>query len=166
MSLVRITPDPKRVAHESLTRALILDDIKEVKRLLQQGLDLNAENHLGWSLLTVASNYGRAQSVRLLIDNGADVNKAGRWGVTPLMRAACRGDLEIARLLIENGADTDPRDISDFSALDYAESRDRKEMAQLLLHEVPALQRLHVVRKQQKLKALAIKPVTIPRPQP
>lgn len=91
-----------------LTSAARSGDINEVKRLLDEGAEVNEKNDKSGSALTWAVYNGQTDIVKLLIEKGADVNgRQDTSGWIPLERAALVGNLDIAKLLIEKGADID-----------------------------------------------------------
>ena len=82
-------------------------DINAVKRLLNEGADVNAKNSDNWTALTKAARDGNTEIVKLLIEKGADVHAKAYKGYSALMVAALGGNTEIVKLLIEKGADID-----------------------------------------------------------
>jgi len=87
-------------------------NIKEVKRLIKAGVDLNVqEDHDRISALSMASIKGNIEIVKLLIDAGADLNVQDGDGETALMIASKNGHTDIVKLLIEAGADLNVQDI-------------------------------------------------------
>ena len=96
----------------SIFQAVENDDSETVKRLLANGVDVDAINvgsssHVsrGRTALGVASRKGHIDIVKLLIDEGADVNVNYLDGYTSLQDALSkRGNDEIVELLVEKGA--------------------------------------------------------------
>ena len=89
------------------------NDVDEIKRLLEQGQDVNCVDVFGYSPLMVAVTGGRTSVVYYLIeDGGANVNKRNKQnnGLTALHFACERGQLEIAKALLEHGALKDGKD--------------------------------------------------------
>ena len=83
--------------------------------LLDHGADVNTQNRLGASVLTVASRGGHLGVVKLLLEAGAFVDRhkpSGEGdggdellGITALMAAIQHGHEAVVRLLMEWGAD-------------------------------------------------------------
>ena len=108
---------PKRFQHPEATRLLHYacekNDLKEIRRLLSEGADINArshENYGGRVPLEDAIEHGQLEAVRLLLDKGAEVNARDRSGGTPLRLAAVMGDESIVRELLDKGANANARD--------------------------------------------------------
>ena len=106
-------------------------DYAEVKRLIAEGADVNAENKKGSTALMWASGEGHPEVVRLLVDAGADVNAQNNKGYTASMWASYYGQKEVAQLLIEAGADVNVQDNNGKTALDASSYR-HPEMIELL----------------------------------
>jgi ankyrin repeat protein len=73
-------------------------DVPAVRKLLDNGADVNARDAEGNTPLILASFYASPECVELLIEKGADVNAANKAGATALIRAAT--DYEKTRLLV------------------------------------------------------------------
>ncbi|XP_010289569.1 PREDICTED: ankyrin repeat and SAM domain-containing protein 6-like, partial [Phaethon lepturus] len=86
--------------------------------LLENGADLNAQNKLGASVLTMASRGGHISMVKLLLESGAFVDNYDHFStsvlnssrddlpdITPLMAAAQHGHEAVVHLLLDWGAD-------------------------------------------------------------
>ena len=81
------------------------DNLEEVRRLIAQGADVNAEDDNGATALMVASAEGHSEIVSLLVSSDADVNATRSTGWTALASASTAGHGEIVNLLLSNGAD-------------------------------------------------------------
>ncbi len=126
---------------------VVSGDYAEVKRLIEEGADINVHDEYGWTVLIYASVHGHTDIARLLIDEGADVNVQAISGRnvpngyytlfggyqhvsieegallarhTALIAASSRGHPEIVKLLIEAGADINVQDEEGFTALYWA----------------------------------------------
>ena len=91
-----------------------------VRKLIEYGANISAEDVEGWTPLFIASD-GRHLKVlsviRLLVERGADVNARAEDGSTPLHRASSCRALEVVRLLLEHGADVEAVDDDGETAL-------------------------------------------------
>ncbi|HEV8429527.1 MAG TPA: ankyrin repeat domain-containing protein [Pyrinomonadaceae bacterium] len=61
-------------AQEQLIKAVVENDVNELKRLIAAGVDLNARCDQGASLLFAAVLGSHPELVRLMLENGADPN--------------------------------------------------------------------------------------------
>ena len=135
-------PDEARTVLSEIDKQLFTavrqGDNKEVKRLLENGANVNAVEHGEFKAtltpLHIAVKENNLECVRLLIEHGANVNakdsKVG--GDYPLWYASpYRG--EIMRLLLDNGAD-----VNKAKALHCAIYRGETEIAEMLLSEYQA----------------------------
>src|SRR5262245_42153981 len=93
--------EAKPVAADLVT-AIRNADAPAVRKLLDNGADVNAHHEEGNTPLILASFYASPECVKLLLEKGADVNAANKAGVTALIRAAT--SYEKTRLLVEAGA--------------------------------------------------------------
>ena len=71
-----------------LVAAIRNGDIRAIRKLLDNGADVNTRDAEGNTPLILASFYASPECVALLLENGADVNTANQAGVTALIRAA------------------------------------------------------------------------------
>jgi ankyrin repeat protein len=93
--------EAKSIAADLVT-AIRNADVRALRKLLDDGADVNARDAEGDTPLILASFYATPACVELLIEKGADVNAANKAGVTALIRAAT--DYEKTRLLVAAGA--------------------------------------------------------------
>ena len=122
------TTSETRRERKALFQSAESGDYAEVKRLIEEGADVNAHYKYGMSVKTwspalmAASHRGHQEIVKLLIEAGADVNALDNYGngYTALMYASLYGHTEVVKLLIEEGADVNVRNIYHHTALFYA----------------------------------------------
>jgi len=96
---------------EALAEAARKGDAPAVKKLLDEGADVNAKFRYGATALSYACDRGHLDVVKLLVDRGADVNARDTfykatpltWAVSPAMGRKPQ-HAEIVRLLLEHGA--------------------------------------------------------------
>ena len=118
-----------------------------VKRLIEEGTNVNETVHDGWcpssspqrTPLMVACDKGFTEIVSLLVDKGADVNVKDKWKRTALMFACQKGYIEIVSILLCKGADTnaimrDYDNLRSWTALDIAKKYVHKEIVSLIVN--------------------------------
>lgn len=94
-----------QTASNTLIDAINKNDIKEVKSLIAQGLNINASNQFEKAPLHYAAYNGNLKIVKLLVENGADIN-AKYEGANPLYFAALANHPKIMKYLIKHGSKT------------------------------------------------------------
>jgi ankyrin repeat protein len=92
-------------AQSEVADAAMNRDTEAVRRLLQDGADVNAGQADGATALHWAAYRGDAVLADLLLDAGADPSAANREGSTPLWLASSQGDATMIETLLEGGAD-------------------------------------------------------------
>src|SRR6516162_9141531 len=85
-----------------LVTAIRNADAQLIRKLLDNGAEVNAPDSEGNTPLILASLYASPECVELLIANGADVNAVNVAGVTALLRSAT--SYEKTRLLLDASA--------------------------------------------------------------
>lgn len=125
MSNAQATPQ------EDLFIAINRDDGGAVSRLLEAGVDPNALDEKGRSMLGFAllnQSYKAAEA--LMAAPGLDINKINRAGESALMIAALRGNLDWAKRLAARGAAINH---DGWSALHYAATGPNVELVDWLI---------------------------------
>lgn len=89
----------------NLSRASSKGDIATVKKLVNEGADVNATDSSGRTALIEAAWGGYNEVVSFLIEKGANVNACDNAGCTALMRAAEEGHEAVVKTLAKSGAD-------------------------------------------------------------
>lgn len=91
-----------KTGESSLMEPAIRGDVSAAKLLLDNGADVNAADHRGYTPLLLAAQYDgdSPELVRLLLDRGADPNAVAE-GETALSLAAKRGETDVTKLLRE-----------------------------------------------------------------
>ena len=93
-------------ADEDLIAAAKRGALPEIKRLLDQGAQVNAKDKDEVTPLMLASENGRLDIVQTLLDKGADVNVKDSYGMSALMLASQQaGNLGVVQALLAKGAD-------------------------------------------------------------
>lgn len=107
-------PDPIAQLIQSKQNADLLKKIKD------EGLDVNRRDTQGISLLSLAAKYGNVELITSLIDLKADIESTDNAGRTPLMHAACSKNATAVHMLLEHKANVKTRDAMGGSALSWA----------------------------------------------
>lgn len=150
MSTIR--PNPKISANARL---------KTVKKLLDEGVPVNARTYSGRTLLHGAVLSREKDTIEYLIKRGANVNARGPGGLTPLMEAVTRGYKDGVRLLIKAGANLNAHRVAGFnqrkvSPLLYAINYHNMPIVRMLIHAGAKVNRnvLNRIHNQNMLNAL------------
>jgi ankyrin repeat protein len=117
----------------ALMEAAQTGDLETARRLIDQGVDVNAADADQGVPLHWAVYYEDRAMTELLLANGADPTTANREGSTPLMLAAMNGDAETLRMLLDAGAAVDGRMPNGETALMFAAGTGVTEPIELLL---------------------------------
>ncbi len=80
------------------------DDFEHVRRLIQEGADVNAVNNVGETALHLECQGDAADIIRVLVKAGAKVDIVDDNGYTPLRHAVIECSVETIRFLLEHGA--------------------------------------------------------------
>jgi len=96
-------------------------NLPEVRKLLAEGANVNAQSTRGMPALMWATSTQHADICRFLLENGADVNAKDGNDWTALHWAASYGDTETCILLLSKGADMHVRCSTQKTAFDFAE---------------------------------------------
>lgn len=115
--------------------AAVLPDLRLLRALIANGIDLNA-NHAGVTPLLAATRdswHGRPDAVMTLLANGADPRLTDAEGNTPLHHAARSSDPGVAALLRDAAAELDPLNRDGLSPLGVACAVGNWRLAKFLL---------------------------------
>jgi len=140
-------PRPVRTVISPAVAPAAAGKTDEVKRLLDEGADVNGTDARGLTILHVAVERADAALVNLAIDKGAKLDAVSdgnkevgdkkhewtEWSSTPLLLAVERGDAKLTKLLLEKGASPDALNGRRQSALAFASERGDLEMVKLLV---------------------------------
>jgi ankyrin repeat protein len=110
-------------------------NIKVLKWLLENGLDINHQNNYKKTLLYGAVEGRQLSTVHFLIQKGARVNIEYMEGHGPLREAIFKKEEEIAKLLIAAGANIHQTDLHGSTLLHGAASRGALKVSRLLIEK-------------------------------
>jgi ankyrin repeat protein len=102
------------IEQDALKKAAISNNIKLIQDLLEKGVNVNARNSVGQTVLMIPSL--NPDTVKTLIEAGADINAKDKLGLTPLMYAA-QFNPEVIKELIHAGVDINAKDYLGWTAL-------------------------------------------------
>ncbi|WP_187146278.1 ankyrin repeat domain-containing protein [Candidatus Amoebophilus asiaticus] len=119
--------------NKSLQKAIVRGDVKRVSKLINIGLDINAKNIDGNTLLYLAAQNSWIEVAKLLIENGAKVNEVSKNGEIPLHSVAEKGQLELVDLLAEQKSNFNAKNITGNTPLHLAVINNHVEVVRLLL---------------------------------
>src|SRR5262245_53024677 len=106
ISAILALPYLAHAAAPSLADAAMQGDIRTVRELLKQRVDVNTAQGDGMTALHWATFRDNLEMARLLVQAGASVKSATRIGaITPLFMACNNGSVEMIQLLLGAGAD-------------------------------------------------------------
>jgi len=113
--------------------AALSGDLTEVKRLIDEGVDVNAREASGATALLLALSEGNTDVAQLLIEAGVDINAQDNKGRNALGFASATGQTEIVKLLMGSGVDVNAKDRAGRTALMFASAEGTTEVVQLLI---------------------------------
>ena len=129
-----------------LIQASVNGDIEKVKKILEDGADINATDEDGNTALSMAVINAQYDVVELLLDNGADINTKNVDGDTPLIHAINfgeAGDYDMVDLLLEHPYIELELDLEELEKLMLEELElcevDELELEELASHALPLL---------------------------
>ena len=107
--------------HYAILSILIANNAFDVvKYLSHNGINLNASDKLGTSLVTNTATRGELEKLQKLLELGADINMADKEGYTTLHLAASSGNFELVKYLASMGANINARTNEGYTALHSA----------------------------------------------
>lgn len=107
--------------------------LEEVKKHIQEKLEINEVNSSGRTGLIYAAWYGRLAVASFLIESGCDVNLRDNNGDTALIYAVSCREIEITKILLKANADVSIQDNNRFTSLATAFIMGDPETVELLL---------------------------------
>ena len=110
-----------------------IGDLTEVRMLVEDRVDIDAQDSSENSALRWACYQRHGDVVRYLLSEGVDVNVENKEGQTPLMAAAYAGARDIAEMLLAAEADIDARDKKGKTALTWSIERGHFQVRDVLI---------------------------------
>mmetsp|Transcript_38926 Transcript_38926/g.49694 ORF Transcript_38926/g.49694 Transcript_38926/m.49694 type:complete len:413 (+) Transcript_38926:75-1313(+) len=104
----------------ALHRAASQEDISEIKRILEMGVDINQCDTFKQTPLHVASSKGRTDNVEFLLENGSYIHSKDSNGSTALHLATDFGYPDTVEVLLSKGAFVKTKDDNNYTPLHWA----------------------------------------------
>ncbi|WP_264704605.1 ankyrin repeat domain-containing protein [Wolbachia endosymbiont (group B) of Apotomis betuletana] len=123
---------------KELFLALKNKNLKKVKRLIEQGVNVYARDEVNCTSLHWAVENGYYEVVKSLLSNGADVHAVAgvnQENLTSLHTAAGNGYVDIVKLLLDYRADVNAKDASGKIPLHKAAENGHLEIVKYLIEE-------------------------------
>lgn len=125
---------PNTVGGTALMVASMQGYTEIINLLLDNGADINQQDHNKWNALMKAAHKGHADVVACLLDRGADYTLTDNNGCTPLIIAAKNGHSATVEILLPlKNSNVNAQDVEGNTALHYAIESNNTELASLLL---------------------------------
>ncbi|KAA6224936.1 MULTISPECIES: ankyrin repeat domain-containing protein [unclassified Campylobacter] len=109
------------------------DDSRNLKIMLDAGLNINLKTHKGDTLLMLAAYNNALNVAKMLLQMGANVDEKNDRGQTPLAGVCFKGHLDMVKLLVEYGANIDENNGLGMTPFSFAIMFGRKEVANYLI---------------------------------
>lgn len=119
---------------QSLTDAIIKNDILEVEKFIENGSDVNEKPTNGITPLFVAVETNNLKAVKMLLKKGATPNTHSSDGRFPLLVASVTGNSAIVENLLASNADPNMRNKVGGTALMWAAFQGHIDIVKLLLN--------------------------------
>eukprot|EP00741_Cyanophora_paradoxa_P001756 tig00000073_g1703.t1 len=106
----------RRLEEEQLMRLCYFagfNDVENMARMLDGGLDVNAADYDGRTALHISASEGHVKATELLLRRGAEAGRRDRWGGTAMQNAVKFGHDSVAAILRQHGARLTDADVGD-----------------------------------------------------
>ncbi|KAH0559171.1 hypothetical protein GP486_004295 [Trichoglossum hirsutum] len=124
---------PKTLNWTPLMAAAMEGDVRTVKLLLENGVDIEAPLEDGETALMLGALKGHHEVIRILLSSGANIDATTAKGWTTLMLVVRDGDEKTVNFLLSCGADVNHLSPDRWSALAEATSQGHVPIMRLLL---------------------------------
>ncbi|MGL9778986.1 MAG: ankyrin repeat domain-containing protein [Wolbachia sp.] len=124
---------PLMKSTEQLFATIMEGDIKQIQRLIEEGLCVNLADEAGCTLVHITAFYGKKEIAEFLFEKGANINAVDREQRTPLHYATSEGHEEMVKFLLEKGANINVADHQGGTLLHFAAWNNKKGLVKFLL---------------------------------
>jgi hypothetical protein len=108
-------------------------DLEKVRRLLENGANIEAKDSGGMTPLYIASINGHANIVKLLLEKGTNIEAKEEGGNTPLHLACKYGHANIVKMLLRAGTSIEAKSKSGETSLHLACEKGHEAIVKVLL---------------------------------
>lgn len=136
-----IMPDHEILDKDVFFNAIKNNDLDQVKKLLDNGADVNIKYLFSFTPLHKAASSSHKDIAELLIAYGANINAQCDSGWTALHWASHFGNENILKILLDNGADISIPNNTGRKAADKARTQKLKDLINSYENFVPILRR-------------------------
>jgi len=120
---------------EDLFKACICGKLDMVKKLLDEGVDINIRDKYKWTPLMDAAIFDHLDVVNYLILRGVDINATEECNMSPLILVARnRRSTRIFRKLLDCGANYNIVDDEGKKMIDYLEEHKKEEIEEYIFN--------------------------------
>jgi ankyrin repeat protein len=103
-----------------------------IKNITINNMNVESQDHIGWSILMMMSYQGRIEFIKKLLENNANVNLQNNRNETALMIATYKNHIEIVDILLEHKANVDLQNNRNETALMIATYKNHIEIVDKL----------------------------------
>ena len=128
----------RKLLNKEFLNASEKGNLQKIKKLLENGANVNARNKWGDTALMRSALKGHKEVVEILIENGANINAKNGLMDTTMMYAAANGHVEIVQLLIDKGADVNAKNYWQYTAIALAALNKHEKVVKLLADSMEA----------------------------
>jgi len=107
----------KAAIDSALLEATLIGDINNVKKALNSGANINAQDDIDFTPLQYSARGGHYEIVKLLLEKGASINIKDTIGELPIHKIE---NLKVTQILIEKGSDVNAKNNQLQTPLDNA----------------------------------------------
>jgi ankyrin repeat protein len=133
LSCVSFVASGKAMNETPLHAAAARGDVACIKKLLFEGVEIDARDRAGATALLVATQGNKISAAKELIEAGADVNAKDAMNDSAYLYAGARGHLDILKLTLAHGADLTSTNRYGGTALIPASERGHVETVRTLI---------------------------------
>ncbi|RUM96676.1 ankyrin repeat domain-containing protein [Pseudaminobacter arsenicus] len=133
LSAVPLVATGEDMSKTPLHAAAGQNNVATIRKLLAEGVKIDARDGSGATALLVATHGNRIEAAKALIEAGADVNAKDNIEDSPYLYAGARGHLEILTMTLAHGADLKSTNRYGGTALIPASERGHVETVRTLI---------------------------------